>query len=291
MKEKKLTLLITMHKDFDKVEYFIESVKEHKEKLDVLFAFDQSEEKIPPKVLKMIEKNKLSFYINGSNTGKLKLVSKAVEHVATDFFKIVDHDDELYLYSIDEINKALDNIDVDSLIRHRGAKVYSHKHLKQSLNQEEIMNHISKSKNIKYFQQTNFDTIYPTMVARLIPKVNFSRQDFHNDVFLSNFIYGLTGKMTEIDYYLYIQFHAKGQTSRYNIKRAECIVELYDNYLKTKEVFKDFDFRILMRSKKIAHYFFIRYFTFDYVKKYDKKKAKEIFANAKKAWKDNYIDW
>lgn len=279
-----------MHKDFEKVEYFLKVIEGFESKIETLFAFDQAKSKINKSILKQIDDagSNINSYINGKNEGKLKLLSNAVKKIETDFFKIVDYDDELYLNDIDNINEKLNYIDITSLVRHKGAKIYSHDNIKQSLDPDVIMDHIKKSKNMKYFQQTNFDTIYPTLVAKLLSEVNVSRQNFHNDVFLSNFIYGLSGNITEIDNYLYIQFHAKGQTSKYNIDRANSIIELYENYQKTKEVFNDFNFKILMKGKKIAHYFFIKYFTKDYVKRYDKEKSVELFDRAKTTWKNNY---
>lgn len=245
-----LTFLIVIHSNFEGIDMFIKMLMGLNNKADILFSFDCEKEKIKEEYIQIIEKNGFDVFINGSNTGKLKLIINSVEKIKTPYFKIVDQDDEIYIKEIDDCNAELLRIKEPSLVKHRGAKVYE-KNVKKNKFQmsdkiEDIEYHISKSKSLCLAQQTNFDTIFPTETVGKLKKINITRQEFHNDVFLSNFVLGMTNNFKKIKSLVYVQFHACGQTSKFNIKRAESIIELYDNYSNIKNEYQEFNFKRLM---------------------------------------------
>lgn len=287
--ENQLTFLIIIHNKFENIPIFIEMLKNLNGKADVVFAFDC--ETVDDKYINLINESKFKVFVNEHNSGKLALIVKTIPLIKTNFFKVVDQDDEIFLNEIDQCNNSLSVIDNRTLVKHRGAKLYKGKVPEEKFvmtsDEKEILYHISKAKAPLLSQQTNFDTIYPTKVVSALKDVDITRQDFHNDVLLSNFVLGMTKKFRKIDSLIYIQFHGNGQTSKYNLKRAECIIELYENYLKIKKAFPTFDFKRLMWRMKISHYFFIKAFTLWYIKD-DKQEAKRIFKESIKAWKRNY---
>lgn len=279
--EKQLTFLITVYENYDLLDRIMESLSNLEDRAEVLFAFDHSKEDIPVKTIESISDNGYKVFVNGENTGKLKLIANASHKLETRFFKIIDPDDSVYLERIDELNKALSKLDEESLVKHRGTKLYLSKKTKDIFypsNEVDVLNkQLKLSKDIHLAQQTNCDTIYPTKVVREMNNVPLTRQTFHNDVLLSNFVYGLTNKLVKVKEPIYIQFHGAGQTNKVTIERAECVVELYNNYLKIKEVYPEFKFRKLMWGMKISHVFFIKAFTKWYLKNTDKQKGKETY--------------
>lgn len=251
MKDNKyLTLIIMFHNDLSKVDFFSDLLKGSTDDVDVVFNFDGNRNLIDKNIVKKLELFGFSVNVNKTNLGKLMSIIKCSQTINTNFIKIVDSDDSIYLNELKRLNNELSKIDPDTLVRHSGCKIYLNNKTKgifDSINDPLIIDkQIKYSKSPIFPQQTNYDTIYPTKIVKLLSFVNISRQEFHNDILLSNFVLGMTNKITNIKSKIYIQFHSKGQTSNYDIRRALCIKELYENYLKIKETYPIFNFRILM---------------------------------------------
>ncbi len=268
MNKKPLTLLITIHSQFESVVFFhtlIERSKFDKEK--VMFAFDCKKEEIPNDVLDIIERENYSYYCPDENIGKLWLVIKATKLIDTPYFKIIDQDDSIYFDNLKGVEEELNSLDSNYLIRHKACKIKSNSELySQTIDEEIIKKQIKVGKNSQFIQGVNYNTIYPTKIAVLMNNINISRQEFHNDVLISNFIKGIGCETKEVKGKFYIHFHKFGQTSKVTIERTECILELYKNYLAIRESYSNFDYKKLMNGSKFFHKVYIWWFTTRYIK-------------------------
>lgn len=283
---KRITFLIVIHNQFDAIDFFTSYLKSESNHYDVLFAFDMKESDLPLDKRAILDEGKFKLYFNDDNIGKFNTVVNASHSIETPFFKIVDQDDSLDISSIFKLNSELLLIDETSLVKHKASKVFkgSDDIFKQSLDLNVVKEQIRIGKDVHWAQQVNCDTIYPTKVIREIKEINLSRQEFHNDVLLSNYVVGMNHKLEKIESKFYIHLHNAGQTSSLNPKRAECVVELYENYLKIKEAKPDFDFSNLMLGMKISHIFFSKSFTKWYLRD---DRGKALYAESKKLIKEN----
>ncbi len=91
------------------------------------------------------------------------------------------------------------------------------------------------------------------------------RQDFHNDVLLSNSCILMGNLIKHLDLGFYIQFHGKGQTANLNIKRAENILDLYKAYKILLENLSINNFDKIFDSSYWRHDVFIKRFTSYYL--------------------------
>lgn len=289
MKTKPLTLLITIHSQFDAIVFFDSLISENNyPKNNVIFAFDCEEKLIPKKYLDLIKKD-YSYYISGKNIGKLNLVIQSAKKVETKYFKIIDQDDSIYFPGLDLIEKQLIEIEEESLIKHRACKIKStSKNFVQSLDNEIIKSQYNEGYDPKFIQGTNCDVIYPTSAILKMEKVKFTAQHFHNDILLSNFVLGMGYKKIRIKGKFYIQFHQKGQTSKISIQRSDCIPELYENYKKIKIFYPEFNFKNIMFGSSLLHRIYIKNFTKWYLKNTNKKVGKINFEKSIKLLKENY---
>lgn len=276
MRNNKLSLLITIHSDFEAVEYFISLLKKTENK--VIFAFDTAN--VPSKSIKLIEENGYCYFINESNTGKFNLILNSLKKINTKFFKIVDQDDSISLKHLSKFNKMINKINVECIIKHRAFKIVGNGEIqKRTLDSKFIKRQVKNSVDVNYKQQTNCDTIYHTKTIKKLKesKLNITRQDFHNDVLLSNFVVGLGIELIKLDEGFYIQFHEKGQTSKLNIKRSECVKELYHHYELMTDEFKDFNIINMKDGKIQSHINFIKRFTKDYLSEVNQSLGDELY--------------
>ncbi len=283
-----ITFLIVMHNQFEAIDFFSKLFVSDSKEYKVLFVFDVCEKDIPNAKLELLRKLDFKFLFSKENIGKLKTVIMASHEIDTPFFKIVDQDDSIDLSVMSNVNRELSLLPDDALIKHVAAKVFKKQKdlFVQSLDRVIIDEQIKKGKDVNWAQQVNCDTIYPTKLIRQMSSVNLGRQDFHNDVLLSNFAVGLGSGLKKIKSKFYIHLHNGGQTSSLNVKRAECIVELYTHYLNIKEVYPEFKFRKLMLGLKISHLAFAKSFTKWYLKdEHGKNLYKESKLLIKKNWK------
>ncbi len=274
----KLTLLITMHSQFESIDFFIKLLENCDN--EVIFAFDNP--KIPKKWIDLIKSKGMKYFINEENTGKLNLVFNVSHLINTEYFKIIDQDDSISVPHLRKFNKKINKVSGPVLIKHKAFKVKESNPLFiQTIDEKIIKKQVSESEDVFYNQQTNCDTIYHTETIKSIRegKMNLSRQDFHNDVLLSNFLIGLGLELKIINKGFYIQFHEMGQTSKLNIKRSECILELYKNYKYLQDNIKEFNITRLMNSEKRNHIRFINRFTNTYLEFTDKNLGKELYEN------------
>lgn len=278
MRNNKLTLLITIHNDFDAVDFFINLLKKTKNK--VVFAFDTN--KINKKIISKIEENGYDFFINKENTGKFNLILNSIDKVNTRFFKIIDQDDSISMRHLSKFNNKLNSINKECIIKHKAFKVTKESNATtRSIDKKVIKKQVKKSIDVQYKQQTNCDTVYFTDTIRKLKetKLKITRQDFHNDVLLSNFVVGLGINLIKIDEGFYIQFHEKGQTSKLNIKRSECIKELYLNYKLFTKHFEDFNIKNMKDGKIQSHINFIKRFTLDYLSGVDPSLGEKLYTD------------
>ncbi len=146
----------------------------------------------------------------------------------------------------------------DLLIRHKACKIKSNNKLYiQSINNDIIKKQIKAGKNSQFIQGVNYNTIYPTKIATLMNNVDISRQEFHNDILISNFVKGIGCETKELNNKFYIHFHKFGQTSKVTIERTKCIPELYKNYISIKKSYDNFDYKRLMNGSKFLHKVYI----------------------------------
>lgn len=284
MKRRVLTLIIIIHSQFESVEFFHNLIKTNNfDKNKILFAFDSKIDEIPMFIMNIIEKNKYDFFCLNKNIGKLNLVIKASEKIQTRFFKIIDQDDSIYFPNFELLERKISNIKEDILIRHKATKINSknNKLFNQSLDKNIILKQIKSGYSPQFVQGTNCDVIYPTKIIRMMLNLELTRQEFHNDILLSNFVYGITKKSMKINVKFYIQFHKKGQTRKISIERSNCIPELYKNYEKISKHFKDFDFKKIMSNSYLLHTIYIKNFTTWYLKKEYSKTGKNNYIKSK----------
>ncbi len=271
----KLTLIITIHSQFESIPFFLELLENCSN--EIIFAFDNP--KVSEKWIQQIESKGFKYYINKQNTGKLNLIFNVSEFVYTEYFKIIDQDDSISIKHLKRINSKINEISGPLIIKHKAFKVKESNALfKQSLDRKTIKEQVVNSDDVFYNQQTNCDTIYHTKTIREFKKGkhNLTRQDFHNDVLISNYLVGLGLDLKIISDGFYIQFHEMGQTSKINVKRAECILELYENYKYLQSNLVNFDIKRLMNGEKKNHIRFIKRFTIDYLKGIDEIKGDEL---------------
>lgn len=272
----KLTLMITIHSDFDAIEYYIELLRGIKN--NILFAFDNPD--VPKSKLKLIENEGHSYFVNKTNTGKVKLVLNSINLVKTEYFKIIDQDDSISVPELQKFNKAINKVSGPLIIKHKAFKISNkQKNYRRSLDPKIIKEQVKHSEDVFYNQQTNCDTIYHTKTLEKINelKIKLTRQNFHNDVLISNYMVGSGLELKVINKGFYIQFHEMGQTSTVNIERSECILELYENYkLLTKKI-DGFNIGRTMRKELIGHRRFIDRFTNKYLAEIDKERGEALF--------------
>lgn len=278
MNNNSLTLIITIHSNMNSVNFFLDILKDVKN--SVLFAFDNPE--VPQHFIQLINEQGHNFFINNKNTGKLKLILKSSKYIDTRFVKIIDQDDSISVDDLKKLNKKINLIDYDCLIKHKAFKIFSNSdYFFQTTDKRIISKQINESEDIFYNQQTNCDTIYPTRflikLAKFMNKLN--RQDFHNDVLISNFMIAMGLKLEILDEGFYIQFHENGQTNQINHKRSVCIYELYDNYNILRKRNKDFDIKRTTGQRLESHLNFIKRFTLNYNS--DQNKNRVIYKKTK----------
>lgn len=279
MNNNSLTLVITIHSNMDSINFFLDILKGVKNK--VFFSFDNPD--VPQHLIKLIYESGYDFFINKKNTGKLKLILKSSKYIDTRFVKIIDQDDSISVDDLNKLNKKINLINYDCLIKHKAFKILSSSdYFFQTTDKTIISKQIKESEDIFYNQQTNCDTIYPTKflikLAKFENKLN--RQDFHNDVLISNFMIAMGLKLEILEEGFYIQFHENGQTNQINHKRSVCIYELYDNYNILRKRNKDFDIKRTTGKKIESHLNFIKRFTLNYNS--DPKKNEIIYKKTKK---------
>lgn len=291
-----ITLLIIFHKNFEKVTFFLHMlniIKKCEGNIPVIFAFDAD---VSEYIRNKIETEGFVFYKNENNIGKLHTIMNCTELIKTDYFKIIDYDDSLFIPGFKDLISEINNINDIALIKHNGLKLLKPKNIflkKRYFRQTTIMKEIHWQKkhatDLHYRQQTNFDTIFPTKIINDLKKYQLTRQEFHNDVLLSNAVKGLGFDIKYIFSEFYIQFHEHGQTGTLNEKRAESTLELYKNYLKIKEKNDFFNIKRTM-SNYSSHVFFIKRFTYHYLKKTNPKKGLELYNKTievlNKLWKN-----
>lgn len=261
--ESNITLVITIHSDILVVDFFLELLKNSHN--NIIFAFDNPN--ISEQWRNKIEDAGFNFFVNKENTGKLRLLLNSSKKIKTKYFKIIDQDDSLSLEKLAIVNERVNKIRKDYLIKHKAFKVKSDsRYFYQSLDAKIINKQIEESIDVFYNQQTNCDTIYPTKLLKKLSKYKkiLHRQDFHNDVLLSNYMIAVGTNLYELDEGFYIQFHENGQTNKINHKRSVCIFELYDNYLKLSKKIKAFDIKKTTGKQIQSHLNFIKRFTLDY---------------------------
>ncbi len=288
--KKNITLLIVMHDQFESIDFFISLFNEEvKSNSEIIFAFDRKEEEVPSDKLALIKNAGFEVLFNEENIGKLNTVINASHKIKTPFFKIVDQDDSIDPSKIEGLNNELSNVSSSALVKHVGAKIFSkdEKYFVQSLDEDIIKHQIKIGKDVHWAQQVNCDTIYPTEIVRKMQGIGLTRQNFHNDVLMSNFCLGMTKEFEKIKSKFYIHLHNGGQTSTFNVNRAECVVELYENYILTKKAYPEFSFRKLMWGMKVSHVSFAKTFTKWYVKN-DKDYGEKLFKDTKKLIKVNW---
>ncbi len=290
MSKNPLTLLITIHSQFESVIFFHTLIKRSGfDKKKVMFAFDCNKNDIPSNIIDILEKESYSFYCPDENIGKLWLVIKATSLITTPYFKIIDQDDSLYLDDINIIEKQINNLNEFKLVRHEACKINRKSKLfYQTDNKEKILEQIEKGYNPNFIQGTNCDTIYPTAIINEMNGLNITRQEFHNDILLSNYVLLKGIKIENIFGKFYIQFHMNGQTKSISQKRSDCIPELYLNYKTIIEQVKEADFRNIMNNSRILHYIYISNFTTWYLKGNLKSKGKENKSKSLKILKSIY---
>ncbi len=280
---KQLTFLIIIHSEFNSIKYFdlVFSLFGNEETYDVFFVIDNSKEKISSDMLKILEK--YNHTINKTNIGKINSIIENSNQIKTPFFKIVDQDDSLFLGEINDINDKLEKINKRSLVKHKAICIKSQKKkfYKRFESFEEIKEQTKHGKDVKWSQQTNIDTIYPTEVVREMKNETLTRQTYHNDILLSNFCVGTGSSVERINNIIYIHLYRYGQTRNYSTERLNSILELYENYLRINKANKEFNFNRLMNNSYLFHIIYILRFTRFYSNKNDKLVARKIYYKTK----------
>lgn len=261
----KLTLLIVMHNGFERISFFLDLLKNSKN--DMIFVFDNPISEVYNNLLKS---RGIRFYINDKNGGKINAILNSVKYIGTSYFKIIDQDDSISLLHLSKLNKEINKLNGNYLIKHKAFKLDRESNLNfQTLNKSIIKKQISMSKDVKYSVQTNCDTIYSTSTIAKISQLKnlIYRQEFHNDILLSNLALALGDKLKRVKNGFYIQFHEHGQTSSFNIERLRCVEELYKNYEIIMDNSNNFEFKKMYNNNNNInnHLNFIKRFTIDYL--------------------------
>ncbi len=282
MSKNPLTLLITIHSQFESVIFFHTLIERSGfDKKKVMFAFDCNKNDIPNNIIDILEKENYSFYCPDENIGKLWLVIKATSLITTPYFKIIDQDDSIYFDNLPKIERKLEKLNGNELIKHKALKIKKKSNLFfQSADENVIKKQVKEGKDPHFVQGTNCNIIYPTKQIEKMNKIKFTRQHFHNDILLSNFIVGMGLPKVKINDKFYIQFHQRGQTSEVSVNRSNCIPELYDNYKKINDIYNEFKFKRIMFGSTLLHKIYIKNFTLWYLKDIEATTAKDNYNKA-----------
>ncbi len=243
--------------------YFVDLIEKVNNKdVEFIFVFDTNNINFSF-VIELINKG-IKFKFNYENVGKFKTIIKSTQElVSKKWLKIVDYDDSLIWYNIDDFVEKLKLQNENSLIKHSGAKITKRNLFYKTLDFKKTKRQVSNSIDEFYNQQTNFDTIYPTKIINNSNFDSIKRQNFHNDVLLSNLIKGMGYPLVFVYGKIYLQFHEKGQTSEKNIDRMLAINELYQSYYIFSKNNISFKIENLLLSYS-NHVNFIKKFTVNY---------------------------
>lgn len=282
MKKYSLTILITIHSQFNSVMFFHELINRNKfNKEKILFAFDCEEKEIPQDIRDFLVYNNYNYFCPNKNVGKLKLVIESSKLIKSNFFKIIDQDDSIYFNNLNLVEFKLSKLKGTELVKHKALKIKKNsKHFIQTLDEKIIKKQVSKGFDPHFIQGTNCNIIYPTQIIRMMDGIDFTRQDFHNDILLSNFVVGMGSPKVSFNDKFYIQFHQRGQTSKITTNRSDSIPELYENYKLIKNIYINFNFKRVMYGSIFLHKIYIKNFTLWYLKGKNKKHGKENYLNS-----------
>ncbi len=235
MNDKKITLVICGHENWDYIDYFIEVYREISDIIDFVFVFDN----FPgDKNIKKIEAEGIAYLDNFENIGKFKKLFYLDKIIRTDFFKYADYDDliniEGFKQICEEMKERQSEIHKDSLIVHKGAKVYEGNKLygTQTTNRDDIEELLNNSKEANWPRVPNAISIHPTSVINKYKDVDFLRQDYFDDdllSFLSLSLHSNNKGIIFLESRPYIQFHSLGQSKYYNEKYIKSIKTFYQN--------------------------------------------------------------
>ncbi len=236
--EKPLKFIIIGHKDFDEyVPFYVEIFKNNIQ--DVIFIFDNE---INSSIKKILNDNKILFFVNEKNIGKLNSLIKWSDKFNSKYIKVLDSDDSFDERKINILNKKISNYDGESLIVHRGTalekkdKYYGI----QSSNLKIIKKQIKLGSNNYWELPPNAKSIYPTKSLQKLKEIEIIRQDFFNDDLLAlSTLIIFNNKIDFVDCSFYIQFRALGQTSEISVKRLNNFNILMENLIKVKNKFNE----------------------------------------------------
>ncbi|BDU67368.1 MAG: hypothetical protein TYPL_0210 [Candidatus Tyloplasma litorale] len=227
-----ISIVFVVHRDLtSKLSYLNKIIKRIPKNIPFILIYDS----ILSKEENTYIKEKLNARIKllqCTNRGKMKAMLHFSDQFTTSHIKIIDHDDNIVWFSLRKFNRKVKKIDPDCFIWHKAAKVFKDSKIygKQTTSFFKLVKQLKDSKDVRWLIPPNAQTLYNTKILQKISSVEFDRQRFFNDNFLTLSCQALTKETYYIKKHIpYIQFHRFGQTSVVNEQKGWSLVEFFKN--------------------------------------------------------------
>lgn len=247
-KESNLTLVYLCHENFkENIKYFNYLYSNLNGKIELYFAFDNV---LPIKYVENFYKNFPNSKLHkGPNKGKLLTIFDISKFIETDFFKIIDGDNSVWVKGLLKLLPKLNKINNNVFVQHKISKLFhSDKFWGLKLFEDSKQKAAIKiSREVNWLKISNSSLILNTEPFKN-SNVNLRSQKFYSDNLMSMYLDGIFKKIAIINKKFYIQNHKFGQTNS-NTKnfdeKYDSLLLLYENLNTLKESNKDFNLDFL----------------------------------------------
>ncbi|BDU67369.1 MAG: hypothetical protein TYPL_0220 [Candidatus Tyloplasma litorale] len=214
------------------------------------------------KFLKKLNK-KIIFLNYGENIGKLKSILFFSKYFKTEYIKIVDHDDNIVWFALEEFNKKIKKIKNNQFVYHKAAKIFENSKFYgyQTIDKKILKEMLNESENVNYLIPPNAKVLYNTQSLRKVRKIKFYDQKYFDDNFLSLICQFFSKKTLSVNDKPYIQFHQYGQTSSFIFEEVEnSMINYFKNLILLKNNY-ELNFSNSSWTKKSSFKWLEWYFT------------------------------